>query len=515
MNKIRLQFILLLLSVIALFAGVVAADLFSFEQMTKLYRLETQVATVLLKWNRMVQQSSGILSSNQPIERVYASWKSAHDAYRDSWRGQVAELEQLAEGDEVLRDQLAWVRNTLTLGADEMESLSSGLEELVTELKNSLKDELDSLSPIQLAMISREEKISVASRYYLSRVQDTVGFFCAEMEPALGKAQDRFQQEIADRISELNDRFVRIRFLFLSLILVILVFFLTRILKLNFNLMAMVHQRTGALDKALDDLKKTQDLILEARRQSAVASMIVGISHELNTPLGVLLTSVSKMRENHQEMAVRSTGPNFTKQYFQEYLGQQEELLDLSDSNIARMRAMINHFRTLSVQEQALECHEVDFAQEMNAWLDMLAADTKSRGHELSVACAVTGTVFTCPEAIIQVLRHLTFNSLEFGFPDGRPGGIRIAFRQEGDFLLITHQDDGIGIPPDLFDRVFEPFFTTGRPTGHMGLGMNIVHNLVTHILGGTIELEKCAVGTRILIRVPLAARPVELTSPI
>ena len=75
---------------------------------------------------------------------------------------------------------------------------------------------------------------------------------------------------------------------------------------------------------------------------------------------------------------------------------------------------------------------------------------------------------------------------------------------------LLVCRDDGVGMEPQVLRRIYEPFFTTQRGRGGSGLGMHIVHNLVTDLLGGTIEIESTpGHGTRISLRLPADRSPV------
>jgi signal transduction histidine kinase len=107
-----------------------------------------------------------------------------------------------------------------------------------------------------------------------------------------------------------------------------------------------------------------------------------------------------------------------------------------------------------------------------------------------------------------QVLTNLIFNAVTHGFT-ARPGGqMLIKARRLGlDQVEITFADDGSGMPEDVRRRVFDPFFTTRRAQGSTGLGLYIVHNLVTQQLGGRITLASApGKGTTICMTLPVLA---------
>jgi len=132
----------------------------------------------------------------------------------------------------------------------------------------------------------------------------------------------------------------------------------------------------------------------------------------------------------------------------------------------------------------------------------------KPRRDSIGIAIPAQVTMYSYPGAYGQVLTNLIFNAFTHGFPDGYHGRVLIKAREIGtDQVEITFIDNGIGIPGDVQRHVFDPFFTTNRGQGNTGLGLYIVHNLVTQHLGGTIALASTpGKGTTISMTLPLNA---------
>ncbi len=87
-------------------------------------------------------------------------------------------------------------------------------------------------------------------------------------------------------------------------------------------------------------------------------------------------------------------------------------------------------------------------------------------------------------------------------------GHIRIVIRQGPDRVTLYYSDDGHGIAAEHLPRVFDPFFTTKRGVGGSGLGLHIVYNLVTQLLGGTIRVaSEPGKGAQFVIQLPAAAQ--------
>jgi signal transduction histidine kinase len=121
----------------------------------------------------------------------------------------------------------------------------------------------------------------------------------------------------------------------------------------------------------------------------------------------------------------------------------------------------------------------------------------------LQVDCASELEVVSVASDWVSIFSNLILNSVAHGFKEREHGLITIkASVQEGS-LVVSYRDDGVGLSPEVKAHVFDPFFTTDMQHG-MGLGMHLVHNLVTHRLGGTISCESSVgQGVQFEIEVP------------
>jgi signal transduction histidine kinase len=126
----------------------------------------------------------------------------------------------------------------------------------------------------------------------------------------------------------------------------------------------------------------------------------------------------------------------------------------------------------------------------------------------LNMECRPALTMNSYPGPLGQVLTNLFLNSIAHAFPDGKGGAIDIKVRASGkDQVEIAFSDDGCGMSPEVRHQAFNPFFTTRRNGGRIGLGLHIVHNIVTNRLGGSLDLDSTpGEGTKIWIVLPLIA---------
>lgn len=121
------------------------------------------------------------------------------------------------------------------------------------------------------------------------------------------------------------------------------------------------------------------------------------------------------------------------------------------------------------------------------------------------------------PGPIGQVITNLVSNAVLHGYEQRGRGDVRVKFGlAEPGWTVLEVEDDGVGIAKENLRRIFDPFFTTRFGQGGSGLGLNIVHNIVTGMLGGQIEVRSTAgKGSTFIIKLPLTAPTSAMDAPI
>ena len=164
-------------------------------------------------------------------------------------------------------------------------------------------------------------------------------------------------------------------------------------------------------------------------------------------------------------------------------------------------------FKQVASDQSAGTARDFKLAEYLKDVIQSLSPQFRRSGCEVVCECDEDLPLHCDPGALYQVLSNLMLNSLNHGFDGRLVGEIRIAARRVDDAVEILYSDDGNGMTRDQLARIYEPFFTTKRGSGGTGLGMHIVYNNVTQILGGTIHCtSKPGRGTRFVISVPLLA---------
>lgn len=265
---------------------------------------------------------------------------------------------------------------------------------------------------------------------------------------------------------------------------------------------------SARLASSYQQLQQTQQELVTSEKMAAIAGMVAGLAHELNTPLGILTTAVSLAQEKTAEFQAKLQ-QGLTRQDLQQYLATSSEVTALAANNIERCAALVQNFKQLAVGHS-------DALTDFN--LQLLIGDistllgTKLQQQKIQLNYADTAVMLHADVQHFQLLLIELLNNAVLHAFDGRDSGcIELRIRPGETHFELLYQDDGVGFAYGSPDKVFEPFFTTSRSSGHTGLGLNLVYNLVTVALQGEIKALPVSQGFALCCRLPnrwLATQP-------
>lgn len=243
------------------------------------------------------------------------------------------------------------------------------------------------------------------------------------------------------------------------------------------------------LQETIDELTETQGKLIEAEKHAALGQLVAGVAHEINTPLGLCVTTQSYIQDNIAKMQDKVASGNMTKNQFMDCYDLVNDSMALLKTNLSRASELVHSFKQVAAQADNQELDEVNVQQQIELAQLHLSSTFQAGNYSLEINGNAELSINSYPTAVESVLQTLLQNSLHHGFPNHK-GHITIEFTRSGEMLELYYQDDGIGIPEEDKERIFDPFFTTGRDKGHTGLGLNMAFNIVTQLLGGTIILS-------------------------
>jgi PAS domain S-box-containing protein len=282
---------------------------------------------------------------------------------------------------------------------------------------------------------------------------------------------------------------------------------LTEIHGLNRRLEQTLAERQKSnqtLQQTLDQLRDAQKQLVQSEKMAALGSLVAGMAHEINTPVGIGVTSASSIREETQKIAQRFSAGTMKRSELDQFLRHTEQACEILHSNLRRAADLVGSFKQVAADQTSDDCRTIDLHDYLDEVLLSLRPGLKQTRLTVTNSSPSGLSMFINPGALYQVVSNLVMNSIVHGFPTGSEGNISLSARAQDDRVIIEYRDDGAGIPAEHLGRIFDPFFTTRRGQGGTGLGLNIVYNLITATLNGKITVDSTpGRGTCFVIEVP------------
>ena len=277
--------------------------------------------------------------------------------------------------------------------------------------------------------------------------------------------------------------------------------------QLNTSLELRVKERTAALQETLEDLRRTQDELLQREKLAALGDLVAGVAHELNTPIGNALLLATTLKSNQDRLRAQME-EGLTRSGLMAFLDDTIEGSELIERNLSRAAELIGSFKQLAVDQTSYQHRTFkvsDLVREISLTLQPLL-----RHSQLQLTHDVAGefVLGNYPGPIGQILINFINNAIVHAFAEREAGRIHLSVkRSDSDWLCFSVSDDGIGITAEDQKKLFDPFFTTKLGLGGSGLGLNISYTLASRLLGGRIELQsELGSGSVFMLYIPLQA---------
>ena len=264
----------------------------------------------------------------------------------------------------------------------------------------------------------------------------------------------------------------------------------------------------GRLAEAALHTSETQRYLIETERLAALGSLVAGVAHEINSPIGISLTVASTLAQRCASFADQIASGPVRRSQLAEFADRNREAANQLVANLERAGELIRSFKQVAADRSHAERRTFDLKLVTEQIVASVQPGLPKSRAALAIEMPSDITMDSYPGAYGQVLTNLVFNAVIHGFADRPVGHVLIKARRVGmEQVEITFSDDGSGIAEDVQRHVFDPFFTTRRAQGSTGLGLYIVHNLVTQQLGGRITLVSApGKGTTIDMTLPVLA---------
>lgn len=289
----------------------------------------------------------------------------------------------------------------------------------------------------------------------------------------------------------------------------------SQIRNLNTQLEEKVLERTRSLgdanrelEQALNTMKVMQEEMFRSEKMAALGYLVAGISHELNTPIGNSLMVASTIHDHAHTLSEEISSGQLRKTRLLQLLDDTKKGADILLRNLQRAAQLIFSFKQVAVDQSSDQCRIFNLKDTIEEVLLTLEPVYKRTAFQINLDLEENITMESYPGALSQILNNVINNAINHGF-EGRDQGVMQLYSRtlNETHIEIVFSDDGIGIPQHHLNRVFDPFFTTKLGQGGSGLGLHIVYNLVTEVLGGNVRLDsEINRGTSLRFIIPKSA---------
>lgn len=272
---------------------------------------------------------------------------------------------------------------------------------------------------------------------------------------------------------------------------------LNRMVLRNSELEQMVSDRTEALTQAnselndsLHQLKETQKQLIVSEKLAFLGELVSGIAHEINTPLGMGITLNSFIHHKVMDFKNHLNKAKPTKDELDICVNTIEESSTSALENLKKVADIVDTFKQVAVDQFGQEEQTIYLREHIQRMLMSISSKFENTRHKVTINCPSKIQLATYPGVLTQVMINLILNSLEHGFKGMEDGRIFIEVSKMDNQVMISYKDNGHPLTEEDYDNVFDPFFTSARSSGSVGLGLHIIHNLVTHTLKGDVHIE-------------------------
>jgi two-component system, NtrC family, sensor kinase len=289
----------------------------------------------------------------------------------------------------------------------------------------------------------------------------------------------------------------------------------------NVRLFERVEARTHELAKSLEDLRATQDRLVQTQKLASLGQLTAGIAHEIKNPLnfvnnfsGVSTELIDELREALKEVSLNEKRRGEIVELMDTLRGNLDKVVQHGKRADAIVKNMLLHSREGSGEHRVVDVNAI-VEESLN--LAYHGARAEKPGFNLTLERSLdpaAGEVDVFPQDITRVLLNLISNGFYAATKrktqagsDGYEPTLMASTRSLGDQVEIRIRDNGTGIPPEVKEKIFNPFFTT-KPAGEgTGLGLSISHDIIVKQHGGSIEVDtQPGEFTEIRIILPRAA---------
>lgn len=276
-----------------------------------------------------------------------------------------------------------------------------------------------------------------------------------------------------------------------------------------------VEERTQSLQKTnqelantVEALNSTMEQLVQSEKLASLGSLVAGVAHELNTPIGNAAVASSSLNDFAKDIQRQLENGSITKSNLEKFLHDAQMASGITARNLERASELITSFKNIAADQSSSQRRSFNLKEIVQEILMTLHPKTKKQPIEIVTEVDGELKLDSYPGPLEQVLNNLILNAFLHAFEEDQTGQVKIESKALNQDMIEIHvSDNGKGIPIHDQPKVFDPFFTTKLGQGGSGLGLHICHNIVTDTLGGTLTVKSTLnEGSRFTITIPASA---------
>jgi signal transduction histidine kinase len=281
----------------------------------------------------------------------------------------------------------------------------------------------------------------------------------------------------------------------------LILFFATLIAIIMLLFLRSINKKSRQLKQSITDLHATQEALIEADKMSAMTTLVSGMAHQLNTPLGVIITANSIIKEKVQKLENMLINKTLNVHAFKAFIDEANQTITLSESNSKKAAELVQRFKMISAELEDAKLTSFPLKKFLQKKLTLLA-----NLYPPKFVFDIEGDdvdLVNYPDVLFEVLEQLLKNTFDHKNENAKNVKSHISIHVLKERVDIIYIDNGPGIDEQIREKIFNPFYTTKGMQKNLGLGLNIAYNAVLHLMQGKLSCEHSPVGAKFIISLP------------
>ena len=373
------------------------------------------------------------------------------------------------------------------------------LTEPLTDLTQQIEDlELDDLEGRKLEIHTREHNELKIMELSFNNMIDKITDYKAQLESTQKKLLESnekldqqnlvLEQEVARKTSTLSQAMMDLQQQKYELEKQKIT--LTEEIELRKDTEQELRANHTELQRYIDELNQAQERLVSSEKMAALGGLVAGITHDINTPVGIGVTATSFLHERLIQIEAAYKDKTLSPKALENFINDAMQSTKLLTTNLQRASELVASFKQIAVDQASEAVRTINIKDYLKEIIRSLHPKLKTTQHKINLDCSEDLILNLPAGAISQIFTNLIMNSIIHGLEGVTLGEINITITEDNDLVNIKFKDNGKGVESSQLSKLFDPFFTTKRDQGGSGLGTHIVFNLVKQTLSGDIEVS-------------------------